>query len=96
MSYVRDTKSYVRDTKSYVRLTKSYVQDTKSYVRDTKSYVRDTIRLTYSGAGKLKELHVPRVNRAQDPVEDQKSQLLSFSEILHLNFAEFFSKFIKM
>ena len=29
---------------------------------------------------KLKEL--PRVNKAQDPVEDKKSQLLSFSEIL--------------
>ena len=28
----------------------------------------------------MKEL--PRVNRAQNPVEDQKSQLLSFSEIL--------------
>ena len=110
-SYVRDTKSYVRYTISYVRLTKSYVRDTKSYVRDTNSYVRDTIsyvrltnsyvrdtksyvRLTYSGAGKLKEL--PRVNRAQGPVEDQKSQLLSFSEILHLNFAVFLSKFIKM
>ena len=102
-SYVRLSKSYVRDTKSYVRYTKSYVRDTKSYVRDTKSYVRlinsyvrDTksyVRLTYSGAGKLKEL--PRVNRAQDPVEDQKSQLLSFSEILHLNFAVFLSKLIK-
>ena len=37
---------------------------------------------------------LPRVNRAQDPVEDQKSQLLSFSEF-YLNFAVFLSKFIK-
>ena len=37
---------------------------------------------------------LPRVDRAQDPVEGQKSQRLSFQKI-YLNFAVFLSKFIK-
>ena len=40
----------------------------------------------------LKEL--PRVNKAQDPIEDQKRQFLSFQKF-YLNFAVFLSKFIE-
>ena len=40
----------------------------------------------------IKEL--PRVNRAQDQVQDQKSQLLSFSEIL-LEFCSILVKIYK-
>ena len=40
----------------------------------------------------LKEL--PRVNRRNDPAEDQKSPLLSFQQF-YLNFAVFLSNFMK-
>ena len=40
------------------------------------------------------EKELPRVDRAQDPVEDQKSQLLCYSESL-LDYSVFLLNFIK-
>ena len=67
--------------------------------------IKSEEKLVKAGSQSTKEL--PRVNRAQDPVEDQKSQLLSFSEILlefccilvkgckNIHFTEFFFLYLK-